>query len=147
MWSWFEVPPCDKARCQVLVPLPCSQALLPRGSPAPGRTSSFSPPLSTLPLVQAACLALRRQVGSVHVPLLLSLREETAEHGCQFWLVEPLNMGALCGGGVGRGTEKEKLLLPLGEQREGPKDQMTGPSAPPSLHPSSLVPSTTGSLG
>ena len=58
-------------------------------------------------------------------------------------------MGALCVAGVGRGTEKEKLLLPLdgGSERDWPEDQMIGPSSPPSLHPSSLALSTTGSLG
>ena len=147
MWSCFEIPLCDKALCQVLVPYRAARPFSPEAVLPQEECPAFPPPLCLPCPVQAACLALHRQVGSVHVPLLLSLREETAEHGCQFWLVEPLNMGALCGGGVGRGTEKEKLLLPLGEQREGPKDPMTGPSAPPSLHPSSLVPSTTRSLG
>ena len=60
------------------------------------------------------------------------------ECGCQFWLGKPLNMGALCGGGVGRGTEKEKLLLPLDgwEQRAWPwrsDDQPIFPTFPPSL--------------
>ena len=98
--------------------LPGCQALLPGGSPVPG-----------------SCLALRRQVGSVHVPLLLSPREETGESGCQLWLVKPLNMGALCGG-VWRGAETEKLLLPLGEQRHWPwrlDDWPIFPTFPPFL--------------
>ena len=72
--------------------LPGCQALLPGGSPVAG-----------------SCLALRRQVGSVHVPLLLSPREES---GCQLWLVKPLNMGALCGG-VWRGLWDPSLWMCL----------------------------------
>ena len=61
----------------------------------PRKNVLLSPhPSVYLALVQAACPALRRQLRSVCVPLLLGLREETAEHGRQFWLVEPLNMGA-----------------------------------------------------
>ena len=87
----------------------------------PRKNVLLSPhPSVYLALVQAACLVLRHQVGSVHVPLLLSPRDETREHGRQLRLVKPLNMGALSVGGVGRGTEKEKLLLPLGEQRDWP---------------------------
>ena len=136
MWS-FELPLCDKARCQVLVPYRAARPFSPEAVLPQEECPAFPPPLCLPCPVQAACLALRRQVGSVHVPLLLSLREETAEHGCQFWLVEPLNMGALCVGGVGRGTEKEKLLLPLGEQRDGPKDPDDWPICP--TFPPSLV--------